>query len=158
MPSYVVTITGSIDPIGFRVAGYKKTAKAIFNITSKYPKLDVKIIDSSYHISLLLNNGQRSVFDHELYGHYDWGNLGTVIVGLPEHPYSADLSKYFTNGYLSFYQAECEGHLNMWYNSDIYIIMGAYYYQYKTWKTSSTNYGWQFVTKGKYYEGLVPNL
>ena len=96
MPSYVVTITGSIDPIGFQVAGYKKTAKAIFNITSKYPKLDVKIIDSSYHISLLINNGQRSVFDHELYGHYDWGNLGTVIVGLPEHPYSADLSKYFS--------------------------------------------------------------
>ena len=144
-----------MDPIGFLSPSViygenKRASKAIFNIKTNYPKIDVNIQDSSYHISLLINDGERTVFDHELYGHFDWGNLGTAINLLPEYPYTADLTKYIKNGYLSFYQAECYGHLNKWSGSDIYIILGSYYFQYKTWKTSSTNYGWKFVTKGKY--------
>lgn len=144
-----------MDPIGFLSPSViygenKRASKAIFNIKTNYPKIDVNIQDSSYHISLLINDGERTVFDHELYGHYDWGNKGTAINLLPEYPYTADLTKYIKNGYLSFYQAECYGHLNTWSRSDIYIILGSYYFQYKTWKTSDTDYGWKFVTKGKY--------
>ena len=152
-----------MDPIGFLSPSFaydenKRVGKAIFNIKTNYPKIDVNIQDSSYHISLLINDGERTVFDHELSGHFDWGNIGTAINLVPEYPYTADLTKYIKNGYLSFYQAECYGHLNTWSGSDIYIILGSYYFQYKTWKTCDTDYGWKFVTKGKYYEGLVPNL
>lgn len=156
--SYTVLITGSIDPIGF----YHKdeyhnshTGKASFQLTTNFKNnILIYVSNESYHIGTSLDDNKLSKWDNTSYGYQ-----GTMLNAFSETPYSLNLNKYISNGFLKFYLWECAGHMNTWYNSDvIFIFNNNYYYKYKTWKTSSTNYGWQFVTKGKYYEGLVPNL
>ena len=156
--SYTVLITGSIDPIGF----YHKdeyhnshTGKASFQLTTNFKNnILIYVSNESYHIGTSLDDNKLSKWDNTSYGYQ-----GTMLNAFSETPYSLNLNKYISNGFLKFYLWECAGHMNTWYNSDvIFIFNNNYYYKYKTWKTSSTNYGWQFVAKGKYYEGLVPNL
>ena len=161
--SYIVSVSYNFNPTGFNDTGVK-VGKASFNINTNYKgNKSIKIYNiDTFHLSVNLDDngfsGTRWLSNEQ--PNVSLGYQGTSLVLLPtDLNYQVDLSSYFASGNLKFFLWECRAHINQWNNSNLLLVFNNdYYYQYKSWKISNTNYGVQFVTKGKYYEGLVPNL